>query len=219
MSDVTAYSLFPTNVYKTRIDPSSYDKDTLVDKMMANYELEPQRNNWDAVSILHHTYNDANNSKFQAISVEELKPLYNEIVNKTVRGLSLLKPLNFKFNIANIAINTKYMQLHDHGSPDPNLECAFSCIHYIKYKKDMHPNTTLVNPFQLTPDRGSFDKYRSAINHKDITNSVFSSEWEIDVEEDDMIIFPAYLEHYVRAKTNADFTYPRLIVALNIDVI
>jgi hypothetical protein len=40
----------------------------------------------------------------------------------------------------------------------------------------------------------------------------------VDVEEDDLLIFPSYLEHYVKAKTGTDFSYPRIIVSINIDV-
>jgi len=218
MSNLTHYSLFPTDVYKVRIDPNSYDKSALVEKMQANYKIAPYRNKWDESSVLHHTYNDGDNNSFHVIDGADLIPVYGQIFVELVNQLQLGKPLNFTFKLANVAMNTEYMKVHDHGSVDPNYQCIFSCVHYVKYNKKEHPNTTFVNPLKLDKENMLFDKYCVSLNKSRLNSSTYFDTWEIDVEEDDMLIFPAYLEHYVKAKDDADFTYPRIIVSLNMDI-
>jgi hypothetical protein len=218
MDKIMSYSLFPTNIYKVHIDPSNYNKEELVTKMLENYKIAPYRNRWDTSSVLHHTYNDGDNPKFHTVEGTDLIPVYGNIFVELINDLKLVKPLNFKFELANIAINTKYMEAHDHGSIDPNYQCIFSCVHYVKYNKDEHPNTTLVNPLKLSDENISFDRYCTSLNKKQADNSTYFDTWEIDVEEDDMIIFPSYLEHYVKSKFDADYLHPRIIVSLNVNI-
>ena len=48
--------MFPSQIYKTRIDPKSYDKEEIIRTAMENYEKDPSKNNWDDESDLHHCY-------------------------------------------------------------------------------------------------------------------------------------------------------------------
>lgn len=211
-------TLFPTNVYKVRIDPTKYDKETLVSKMQANYAIAPQRNNWDSSSVLHHTYNDGENSNFHVIDGADLVPVYGQVFVELVNQLKLIKPLNFRFKLANVAMNTKYMKIHDHGSIDPNYQCIFSCVHYIKYSKQNHPNTTFANPIKLDSENILFDKYCASLDKNQTDSSTYFDTWEVDVDEDDLLIFPSYLEHFVKAKEDVDFSYPRIITSINMDI-
>ena len=56
--------LFGLPIYKTKIDPDSYDKKKLLSIMKKNYNLGP-RNNFDQInSNVHMSYADEKNSKF-----------------------------------------------------------------------------------------------------------------------------------------------------------
>ena len=51
---MTTYNMFPSQLYKTRIDPEDYDKSAIIEKAMINYSREPNKNVWDNDSELHH---------------------------------------------------------------------------------------------------------------------------------------------------------------------
>jgi hypothetical protein len=177
--------------------------------MMSNYEKQPLRNNWDKESILHHTYNDGYNPEFEIVDGSEgLIPLYGKALMELTKSLSLVGAVNISFKLSNVAINTNYMRKHDHNYPNT----IFATTHYVKFDKNTHPNTTFVNP--------AFKTVQFPLNMlgKKTENSIYSEEWEIDVEEDDMLIFPAHLEHYVKAKENTSWSYPRLVVSANVDI-
>jgi len=205
--EMQTYPLFAHNIYKFKVDPSRYDKEDIVGKMMRNYAKNPQRNNWDNESILHHTYNDSLNANFEIIDGNNgLIPLYGEILVNLIKELDLQGAVNFQFGFANFAINSQYMKKHAHEN---NI---FATVHYIKFKKELHSGTTFVNPKCQNP------LYKFILK-KTTKNSYCFDEWEIDVEEDDMLIFPAYLIHYVKNKPDANWEYPRIIASTNIAVI
>jgi hypothetical protein len=204
------YPLFAHNVYKFKVDPSRYDKEAIVNKMVRNYSKNPQRNNWDNESILHHTYNDGYNPEFEIVDGSEgLIPLYGEILVNLTKELALQGAVNFNFALANFSINTQYMKKHAHVDGG---RAIFATAHYIKFNKDLHFGTTLINPAHQNAT------YKFVLE-KSTKNSCYFNEWEIEVEEDDMIIFPAYLEHYVKNKSDANWEYPRIIASTNIQVI
>ena len=212
--NILMYPLFAHNVYKVKVDPNRYDKEAIVGQMMRNYAKNTQRNNWDNESILHHTYNDGLNPNFEIVDGSNgLIPLYGEILMDLTKKLDLQGVVNFQFNFANFAINTQYMRKHSHEFGQESFgSTIFATVHYIKFNKKLHSGTTFINPKCQNP-RHKF------ILKESTKNSFCFDEWEIDVEEDDMLIFPAYLEHYVKNKPDTNWEYPRIVSSTNITVV
>lgn len=77
--------------------------------------------------------------------------------------------------------NSQYQERHHH------LPADVSCIHYIKLDAS-HYGTTFINPYNLYNASNSLMNYKSPY-----TFTPF-------VEEGDMVIFPSYLEHFVRVQ-------------------
>ena len=164
--------LFGLPIYKTKIDPNSYDKKKLLSTMKKNYNLGP-RNNFDQYnSNVHMSYADEKNSKFKSVNYTKLKEVYNNVFD------------NFMKN---------FMNYHNHLPKDD-----FACVHYLQLGKD-HIGTK----FKNTHSFGNYFKFiRSklcnSMNNMEKINSYVYEDFTLDVEEDDMIIFPSVVEHGIK---------------------
>ena len=61
------HDLFSLPIYKVKIDPNSYDKESFLETVKTNYEIDPTRCNHfpenDEFGNLHHSYADTENEK------------------------------------------------------------------------------------------------------------------------------------------------------------
>lgn len=195
------YTVFPTNIWKTHIDPSLFDKETFVSVMYENYKRDPYRNAWDNDGTLHHCYNDWDNPKFISPDISLLMTAYSNVVNKFVSHISPLlnKIPKFNFVLTNLTANKEgqYMAEHDHLSYNEAGGCVYSAVHYIKLESHQ-PSTTFFNPVIAGHHHTTFEYATKYFNSTSIENSANCNKWEIPTVEDDLVIFPAYLKHKVR---------------------
>jgi hypothetical protein len=204
--------LFASNLYTYSIDPSLYDKNKIIETVISNYNKNPDRNNWNPTSTLHHYYNDWDNKSFDTVDLSTLLPIYTSIFNNFI---GLVSPgAEYSFNIENITVcadNSHTMSLHDHIAGDGTI---FACVHYLKCN-DYSAELQVVNPnsFFIYP---ALDVEKSITRLDDnIHNSGFFKEWAIKPVIDNLIIFPSYLKHKVvpQEKTGYDF---RIAIAINV---
>lgn len=215
------HNIFSTPVYKTRIESTEYDKETVLNEMLHNFSVDPKRNAWDSVennkakSVWHHSNHDDGNPKFKEISYVEsgLAEKLNEKIQQFIETLSITRDLNYEFEITNYTVSEEgyFLTSHGHGGDD------FSSVLFLQYDKEQHPTTAFNNP-----DSSS---YLSRMVQKDLFESIDQSSpffsylfdtWEVDTEEDDYLIFPGHLKHEVPliGKT----TIPRVTLSINIRV-
>ena len=64
------HNIFSTPVYKTRIEATEYDKETVLNEMLHNFSIDPKRNAWDSVE---------NNKVHALISNQYLQNLYYDV--------------------------------------------------------------------------------------------------------------------------------------------
>ena len=82
---MTFYSMFPSMIYKARIDPKSYDKKAIIDTAVKNYEIDPTKNNWDDTSDLHHYYYAMDEAPSE---IKSLTQSYKTVINDYMSSIS-----------------------------------------------------------------------------------------------------------------------------------
>ena len=200
VSDFTISYLFSCPVYKIRIDPNLYDKEKIINDIKYNKSLKNTRNdtqyNFGNCDI-HHSFDDYDNKNFRSIDYDKLKIVYTEIFNNFFsKELYTVKELKYDFKIVNYSAMTEgqYFPAHNH------MDCDFSTIHYLNFKKD-HMLTQFHNPANFA----SYLQYlrpelNDKLDSKVLDNSYLWKRFQVPVEEDDMLIFPAVLDHEVPAQ-------------------
>lgn len=99
---------------------------------------------------------------------------------------------------------------HEHLQLDSesNSFGLFSGVHFLKLDKE-HPKITFSNPSL----QHIFGTYSNFLYKKDIKHSFSKNLFEYEVEEGDIIIFPAFLQHFVyQQKVDT----PRITISFNI---
>ena len=74
--------LFGCPIYKIKVDPTSYDKESLLKIIINNYSIDEYRNKFDNdKSSLHHSFLDDANNDFKKVDYNKigLVKVYNEI--------------------------------------------------------------------------------------------------------------------------------------------
>jgi len=108
----------------------------------------------------------------------------------------------------NLYVNGEYQEEHDHMSASIFAAPShFSCIHYLSFDKERHEPVRFTDPNEKV-------RY-SSLNLKCFNyNTVYTPE----VEEGDFLMFPSYLNHYVKPSIPTP-DYPRVTISLNFAVI
>ena len=211
--------LFPTTVWKVKIDPNSYDKDVFVRTVAENYRRDPYRNMWSNEGTLHHSYNDWDNEKFVKYDLSSLHAVYSKIIDDFANAVGLVRPTKYSFEIANVTANKggQYMAEHDHVVDWGDKSTSFVAVHYVKYEKHQ-PSTTFLNPMAIARHPTFFDYVRRNFPDNNSEYSNFQETWEMCTEEDDFVIFPSYLKHKVRGNwRDKKPNELRITTAVNID--
>ena len=216
MSGFTKTNLFSCPIYKIRIDPDSYDKEKIINDILYNKSLKNTRNDTHQIigsnSDIHHSYKDFDNEDFRTINYEKLIGVYTEKFKEFFnKEIHTTKEFIFNFDIVNYSAVTEgqWMPVHSHLPRDD-----FSCIHYLNFK-DGHNFTSFTNPATFAP----LLKYMQAelyeiLDKTASDNSYMWKQFMFSIEEDDMIIFPAALEHEV--KVQGPTKEPRITISTNI---
>jgi len=199
--------------YITKINPKLYEKNKILSQIEKNYKVSKVRNKWALGSFIktdiHHAYGD-DDPRFKKINYYSLPRQYEKIIADFFKKLDLRTSFKFTFFIANYtcAKHNSVMTPHIH------TDCTFSLIHYISFDKRQHTSTIFRNPYffnNLLPHQKSLQE----IFANQEKNGWIYREWVINTKEDDIVIVPAVLEHYVR---NFDSKKSRITIAVNINI-
>jgi len=195
-------------IYKFHIDPNLYNKQSIIDIVEKNYQKNSYRNKFDSNSDLHHSYADFDNDDYDKPVLDKLTDVYNNTFTEFTKQLKFKR---FEYSLDNIVATkgSQYMAPHNH------LPVAdYSCIHYIKFNKDVHKPTTFRNPSMFAKSLHHIKpKFKPRINEVDF--SIFSEKHFVLTTEDDMIIIPSYLEHQVDKSYNDEM---RITIVSNLIV-
>lgn len=208
--------LFGIPFYKNRIDPSLYDKDQIVSVIRQNYDKDKYRNHWQEnvfnKSNMHHAYNDWNNEKFIKINFDRVLPLYQFHISEFLNTFQIVGDYQYQFQIVNYTCygSNQYMREHDHSEFD------FSAIHYLRYDEKYHSPTLFCNPIVWNNYSETLISEKLHKGKDNLYNSWLKNNYYIGCDEDDFIIFPGLLRHYVPESNSEEL---RIAVVVNIKVI
>lgn len=211
LSDCEVFRLFATDIHKFRIDPNTYDKQDFIEVCTRNYDKNPYRNSWDhGQSDIHHLYNDWDNKEFEPVNLDKVTEQYKLIIDSFMQTLRFNNTIAYEFGVVNTTVTktNQYMKQHNHES------CAFSCVHYINLKEE-HSLTRFINPLIIGQFRNTWAHVNTLMDGS-IENSSYFSYWDLSVEEDDFIIFPAYLVHEITRVPKT--VEPRITNSVNIKI-
>ena len=104
------------------------------------------------------------------------------------------------------------MKSHTHPEYD------FSCTHYISFNPEKHSSLRFVNssPTGLFGREILGEQYHIA-DRSDISNTYLYGDYDYPAAEDDIIIFPATLQHEVPAQPETDEL--RIVIVTNIKLL
>tara|TARA_B100000424_G_scaffold234218_1_gene197980 strand:+ start:731 stop:1402 length:672 start_codon:yes stop_codon:yes gene_type:complete len=190
--------IFGIPLYKSSIDSNSYDKKGILNTILSNFEKSNERNNWDNESYIkskiHHSLCDESNQTFEKPDFSSLKSVYESEIKKYLKMMNY-KNLVFKFEIVNYTVMTKDSQLSNHIHTD----CEFTSVHYLKFDSESTDSTLFHNSHDYAKYLiSSLSPSLSRVcDNMSVQNSWMYQNFKIPTQEDDLIIFPAVLEHSV----------------------
>lgn len=203
--------LFNFYYFKVKISPDLYNKSELMSKMLKNYEKSPSRNKWNKFSDMHHEIDDLDNKDLEKINYEQIAPVYQEIIQSFVDKIPTVKSFNWNYEIVNYTVTKNIQNMISHH----HIPSTFSAVHYLKFNPSLHKSTIFTNPSTY---RSIFDllyaDHWDFLDSKDPRNFWISPFVELDVEEDDIIIFPSILDHNIAASYSDE---ERVTISININ--
>ena len=199
--------IFGCPIYIIKVDPNSYDKQSLLKTIESNYSKDSYRNKFDKdQSNLHHSFSDELNPKFEKVDynkvglVDVYKKIFDNFCNNTLKTKDRF---SYEYKIENYTASNKnqYFRSHHHL---PTAD--FSSVHYIKFDKAQHEKTNFFNHNDFSSYSQFFSKGLYDVSDESVPeNSYLFETWRFTVEEDDLVIFPAALKHEVpKGLTNTD---------------
>tara|TARA_B100000945_G_scaffold317097_1_gene319289 strand:+ start:716 stop:1366 length:651 start_codon:yes stop_codon:yes gene_type:complete len=208
--------IFGIPLYKSNIDPNSYDKESILNTILSNYGKSNDRNNWDNESYIkskiHHSLCDEQNQNFEQPDFSSLRVVYESEIKKCLKMMNY-QNLVFKFEIVNYTVMTKDSQMSNHIHTD----CDFTTVHYLRFDNESFDSTLFHNSndyakYLISTLSPSISK---VCDNKSIQNSWIYQTFKIPTQENDFLIFPAVLEHSVpRIENDSE----RITVVSNINV-
>ena len=195
-----AYNIFPVTVYKTRIEDNDFLKEKIVSSVEKALPELDSPEDW-ATDNLKTSFEGEPKGKEVLVGKNNvlLKEKYSNAISEIFdREITWEIVDDIWYNYYE---KGSYQELHEHIA-DPFQKIHFSCIHYLSYDKDVHTPTEFHDPISAI-------RAHSLTLDKDFVGDFFIPQ----VEEGDLIMFPAYLQHRVLPQKVSDI--PRITLSFN----
>ena len=196
--------LFPIHIFQAHIKENELIKEELSDAI-ENYRDKGDSKvpeGWLTDNLL--TSFDATNFNFKLFSESQVtQRLYEKYILKFFDRPTKVNVLEMWFNYYS---NGEYQEVHTHVQPDMFAPRPhFSCIHYLKFDPEVHQPVVFNDPIGILRQTNSIE----------LDSNNYDDEYEPQLREGSIIMFPPYLEHYV-PKSEPTPDNPRISVAFNI---
>lgn len=209
--------LFPCSLYKTRLDGSLYDKKSIQDALKRNYDRSSIRlpdGNVYPKSNFHMYYENFDNPDFEFVSLDQLHIHYENIIKDFLNSLNN-GSLQYKWSIVNVNVSKDgFMARHDH-EPEEEFNDVYVMIHYLSFDNSQHQPTSFINSSYLKYKK-SVKTLAGLLNLSQTKNSILCDTYSINTCEDDVIIFPGYLDHEVVPSCRENIDSLRMVIISNI---
>ena len=196
--------LFPIHIFQAHIKENELIKEEL-SHAIENYRDKGDSKvpeGWLTDNLL--TSFDATNFNFKLFSESQVtQRLYEKYILKFFDRPTKVNVLEMWFNYYS---NGEYQEVHTHVQPNMFAPRPhFSCIHYLKFDPEVHQPVVFNDPIGILRQTNSIE----------LDSNNYDDEYEPQLREGSIIMFPPYLEHYV-PKSEPTPDNPRISVAFNI---
>jgi hypothetical protein len=209
--------LFGIPVYKTNISPVLYNKQEIISSIEKNFKLDPLRNYWDNKenykSNLHHMSQDFDNDGFIPVPVDQLYPIYEKEITTFLKQLGMKSGFSYEQEICNYTCmqQGQFMKEHIHTSD-------FVGVHYIKFNNTVHKPTIFSNDNGYALYLASLiPNIRSKLDVEHVNNSWLSKYFNLETIEDNFVITPGIINHFVPPFDSSDEL--RMTIVVNIKIL
>ncbi len=205
-------NLFPVQIWKSKLFIDYEVKNELLEKINFNYKkyskyLHPF---WDCnIHTTHHEHNNIDYSKLIPYIQQHYHLFCDEINIKRHDYLIEIPWYNYYVKGSN-------QETHLHLESNQDITTPFySVVYFLKYNKN-HPKLSFHNPSSVYCYYKSQKEFRNQqIFDKKINHSIAENYFQLEVEEDDIVIFPSWISHSVNVQKIDD---PRITISLNINL-
>tara|TARA_R100000353_G_scaffold105886_1_gene76298 strand:- start:72 stop:728 length:657 start_codon:yes stop_codon:yes gene_type:complete len=203
--------IFPVSYYKGKVENNDRLKGQLLPHINSKKDRLFVPEGWGTTKIITSidggglTGDDSVNDFLY--DSEELSKQYLEVLESFCDDNYVIEIDEIWFNYY---INGEYQEQHNHlnGSSEPRIKgvfpSTFSGVHFLCYDKEVHSPLTFKDPMVLL--RSNSFEFRS---HN------YDEGHKPDISEGDLIMFPSYLEHEVKAGKPTPGN-PRVTISFNL---
>jgi hypothetical protein len=196
--------LFPVTVFQTNIRENNSLKEKYLPLMYESYATTGNKipEGWDTASLYTSFEDDELNER---VFDRKLLEVYQKYIKKFFDDVVEFDVVDLWFNCYE---NGEYQEQHNHLNPDifQTEVSHFACIHYLKFDPEVHQSAIFVDPLNTL----RFSSLEMKSNH-------YVSKYCPQIDEGDILMFPNYLEHYVKQAPPTEGN-PRVTVSFNISV-
>ena len=214
--------LFPSRIYKIKIDPLSFNKREILDIIEKNYtmNIKEYKNEDGPFNTINNYFNNWNNKNFQKLPLDNLSKIYDDLIKKFIDDLDFCYDYKYKWELVNINVGNGFMEQHDHLNGHLDEKCYFVMSHFLSFDEKIHSNTTFINPTFVKKLKDYNFNFINKFKDDNISleNTIYLENYEIKVQEDDVLIFPGYLEHSVYPSKKESQDKLRVVTIANINI-
>jgi len=134
-----------------------------------------------------------------------------EIKDQYVEAMGTFFNTSFECDITDIwynyYIDQEYQESHTHFG-NYNQPNHYACVHFLSFNPQIHAPLTFDDPLRLV----------RSWSHEMTGFSGYSDKFHVNAREGDLVMFPAYLEHEVKAAPPTP-EYPRITISFNVSIL
>ena len=198
--------IFPVSYYQGQVENNDRLKQQLLPQINFAKNKVQVPEGWETTKIITSINSDkANDFLYDS---EELSNQYIDVIESFCDDDYIIEIDEIWFNYY---INGEYQEQHNHidsanlpRTKTDRLTPTFSCVHFLCYDKEVHSPLTFFDKMRVTRSH-SFEF--ASHQHDDIHAP--------DISEGDIIMFPSYLEHEVKAGKPTP-NNPRITISFNL---
>jgi hypothetical protein len=198
--------LFSSKIWKSKLELDQKDRQDILYQIEKNFKKNKLNSNPEWSCKVHSTIYENNNIDYSKI-ISYFTKEYETFSRKSNLKIHSYYVSNIWYNYY---LNGYNQEIHDHITED-NI---YSAVFFLKLDKE-HPSIIFHNHTNCHLFYNSRNKIRNVYPINDINHSVVFNSFNLNVEENDFIIFPSYLPHFVPIQKIND---PRITISMNFSV-
>lgn len=197
--------LFPISIFHSSVANNKKIKDLLVPRIeQYKKQLNSPPNAWITTKIITSFDNEEINSIFHEEEIsKEIESQYKQVFEEFFDKKWDISIGSMWFNYYE---NGEYQEPHTHLGDWSNT-IHFACVHFLSFDPLVHNKLSFIDPIRRL--RSHFLEFDS---------NKYSQVYELNANEGDIVMFPAYLEHFVKSSSPTPGN-PRITISFNVRIL